>query len=93
MEYAIIEEESFREAVQKLGGSYRVDTALEILMEPLSRIPYNFPAVDVGTNRFRYAVTKQMDDIPPLVVIFTVGDDDVVRLQHIEEADFPYGQI
>lgn len=93
MEYRIQEEDSFSDAVLKLGGARRVDAALEILMEPLSRRPYGFNAVDTGTNRFRYAVTKQIGNIPPLVVIFTVGDDDVVRLQHIEEADFPYGQV
>jgi hypothetical protein len=40
-------------------------------MEPLSRKPYVFPAVDTGTNRFRYAVTKPIGNIPALVVTFT----------------------
>jgi hypothetical protein len=95
MEFSIVEEPSFSDAVLKLGGSRRVDAAIEILMEPLSRRPYMFPAVDAGTgNRFRYAVTKPIGKTTPaLVVIFTVGDDGIVRLQHVEEADFPYRQL
>jgi len=53
-----------------------------------------FPAIDAGAeNRFRYAVTRKINNtVPALVVIFTIDDARCVRLQHVEEADFPYGQ-
>lgn len=93
MTYSIIEEPSFQDAVLRLGGAHRVDTATEILVEPLRRKPFEFPAVELGPNRFRYAVTKQIENIPPLVVIFTIDESQrVVHLQHVEKADFPYGE-
>ena len=95
MDYSIVEEPSFKEAVDKLGGSYRVDAALEALVEPLSKKPHEFKSIEIGPHRFRYAVTKRIGNtIPPLVIVFTIDDSrSVVKLQHVEEADFPYGEI
>lgn len=40
MAYGIVEEPSFKEAVGRLGGAYRIDAAMEALVEPLSRKPH-----------------------------------------------------
>lgn len=96
MDYSIVEEASFLAAVQKLGGALRVDTAIEILVEPLSRKPHEFRSIELGGNRFRYAVTRPIKTarLPALVVIFTIDDETrQVKLQHVEEADFPYGDF
>lgn len=95
MKYSIVEEPSFIEAAGKLGGSIRVDMAIEVLIEPLSNKPHEFESIEIGTHRFRYAVTKRITNaIPPLVIIFTIDDTgSAVRLQHVEAADFPYGEI
>lgn len=95
MQYSIVEEASFIEAAGKMGGSFRVDMAIEVLIEPLSNKPHGFESIEIGPHRFRYAVTKRIGNaIPPLVIIFTIDDSkSTVRLQHVEAADFPYGEI
>lgn len=90
MHRKIIEEHSFSDAALRLGA-YAVDRAMEPIIEALVRRPYGFHSIENDFVRFRYAVTKQIGNIPPLVVTFTIDDDGTVRLRHVEKADFPYG--
>jgi hypothetical protein len=82
----IIEAESFKEAVKKLGGHRAIDEALEPLIEALYRNPQGFPSFKNQWVSFRYARTKTLEFVPPLVVIFTIdlNSGDVI-LQHVEE--------
>jgi hypothetical protein len=84
--------EDAERARNALKGS--VGTAIGVLVEPLSTKPHEFRAIQIGQHRARYAVTREIDGIPPLVVVFTIDDEaGMVRLRHVEEADFPYGQL
>ncbi len=92
MRRRIIYEHSFSDAAMVLG-TREVDTAMEPIMEALVRHPYGFHAVENDFVRFRYAITKSIRGVPPLLVTFTIDDDGTVRMQHVEKADLPYGEI
>jgi hypothetical protein len=81
----IIESESFKEAVVALGGHRAVDEALEPIIEALYHNPYGFPFFENDWTSFRYARTKVLEFIPALVVIFVIGPNGNVVLQHVEE--------
>lgn len=83
----IIEAESFKEAVNRLGGHRAIDEALEPIIEALYKNPYGFLSFENDWASFRYARTKLLPQysIPPLVVIFTIDHDRNVILQHVEE--------
>ena len=81
----IIESESFKEAVTALGGHRAIDEALEPLLEALYQNPFGFPKFENDWVSFRYARTKPVDFMPPLVFIFTIDTDHNVVLQHVEE--------
>lgn len=84
----IIESDAFKEAVHALGGHRAIDGALEPIIEALYHNPFGFPFFENDWTSFRYARTKAVgDDIPPLVVTFTIernGHGNVI-LQHVEE--------
>lgn len=84
----IIEGEHFASCVEQLGGYRAVDLALETIMEALLQNPYGFPLIENDWCRIRYARTKMIEGyIPPLVVAFTIADDNDVILEWAEVAD------
>ncbi|MFZ5732127.1 MAG: hypothetical protein ACOY4O_05290 [Pseudomonadota bacterium] len=84
----IIEGEHFASCVEQLGGYRAVDLALETIMEALLQNPYGFPLIENDWCRIRYARTKMIEGyIPPLVVAFTITDDNDVILEWAEVAD------
>jgi hypothetical protein len=68
----IIETEEFAAAVAKLGGHRAVDEALSTIMDALYKKPDGFDHFEMSPFSFRYARTKKMGFIPPLVVIFRI---------------------
>lgn len=87
----LIEENSFQEAVKKLGGYKKIDKALTAFVGPLARRPEGFPLVP-GTNE-RLAKTKAVFDgdekIPALRLWFTIIDENTILLRWIEEIPTP----
>lgn len=81
----LIEAESFKEAVLKLGGHRAIDEVLEPIIEALYRNPQGFPFFENQWVSFRYARTKALEFVPPLVVIFTIEPNGDVVLRHVEE--------
>lgn len=83
----IIEAESFKEGVEKLGGFRAIDEALETIIDALYHDPYGFPYFENDWASFRYARTKPLPlyFVPPLVVIFTIDENRNVILHHVEE--------
>ncbi len=84
----IIETEEFRASVEKLGGYRAVDVALATIMDGLYHNPEGFEHFQQGTFSFRYARTKRVGLLLPLIVIFRIGDDGTVYLEHCEEDTF-----
>ena len=81
----IIESESFKEAVRNLGGHRAIDEALEPIIEALYHNPQGFPFFENQWASFRYARTKALEFVPPIVIIFTIEPNGNVILQHVEE--------
>ena len=81
----IIETEEFTVSVEKLGGYRAVDEALATIMEGLYRNPYGFDHFEFPPFSFRYARTKKIGFVPPLVVVFRIDETGNVYLEHIEE--------
>jgi hypothetical protein len=84
----LIEEESFKLAVSKLGGAKRIDRALEAYVCALARKPEAYEIVP-GWKTLRIAKTNAIElsenSIPPLIVWFRIDDKGNVRLLWIEE--------
>lgn len=81
----IVEGTGFKASVERLGGYRAIDLALEPIVEALYRDPYGFPYFENDWTRFRYARTKRIAFVPPLVVIFNMDDVNNVVLEHVEE--------
>lgn len=81
----IIESSDFAVAVTKLGGPRAIDRALDLIKEGLYLNPYGFPKFENDWTSFRYARTKGIDFIPPLVFIFSIDNNRDVVLEHVEE--------
>ena len=77
--------QEFRDCVENLGGIRAVDHALESIMDGLCHNPYGFPYIENDHFRVRYAITKPIEDIPPLCVCFAIDGDNDVELLHAEE--------
>lgn len=85
---AIIEGEFFAKCVQELGGYRAIDLALETIIEALMQNPYGFPLVENDWCRIRYARTNMIEGyIPPLVLAFSITDENDVILEWVELAD------
>lgn len=54
-------------------------------MEALYSNPYGFPKFESDFTSFRYARTKGIRFIPPLVFIFNIDAKHNVVLEHVEE--------
>ena len=85
----IIYEFSFDGAVEALGGYAKLDIAIDPVVDALNRNPYAFPRFENDFMSFRYAITKPVDDVPSLVIVFTILQNGDVSLEHIEE-NSPY---
>jgi len=81
----IIYDARFDRAVDELGGYRSIDRAIDTVMEALYRNPFGFKKFENDYISFRYAITKRVDEIPPLVIIFVIGENGDVTLEHIEE--------
>ena len=81
----IIETEEFKASVEKVGGYRAVDEALSTIMDGLYRTPYGFERFENPPFSFRYARTKKVGFMRPIVVIFRIDEDGTVYLEHIEE--------
>lgn len=86
----IVEDASFAAAVNKIGGYEKVDLALSTIMDGLTRNPFGYKEVSNSVMTFRYAVTKRMYTVPPLVVVFAIDAKGTVHLAHVEEYENPY---
>lgn len=87
----IIETTAYTKAVEKVGGARLVDEALNTIHEALRLKPYAFDKCENDHVSFRYAKTKRVGIIPPLVVVFTIGKDGSVYLEHVEEFEWISG--
>jgi hypothetical protein len=84
----IIYEASFIEAMHAVGGAYIADLAMESVIPGLTSDPEGYRLHKNSITSFRYAVTREVDwpnrKIPPLIIIFVIGEFGNVHLQHIE---------
>jgi hypothetical protein len=84
----LVEQPSFAQCVERLGGARRIDRALDILMDGLCRRPESFPLV--GDHGLRRAKTDPIWDddtgerIPALRLFFQIGDRAEIVLWWIE---------
>jgi len=84
----VIEGEYFAKCVEELGGYRALDLALETIIDALANNPYGFPLIESDWCRIRYARTHMIEGyIPPLIVAFTIEDNNDVVLQWVELAD------
>ena len=84
----IIEGDYFAQCVENLGGYRAIDLALETIVEALMQNPYGFPMIENDWCKIRYARTNMIEGyIPPLVIAFTITDDNDVILEWAEIAD------
>jgi hypothetical protein len=84
----IIEGGYFAQCVEELGGYRAVDLALETIMEALMQNPYGFPLIENDWCKVRYARTTMIEGyIAPLVVAFTIDENNNVVLEWVEIAD------
>lgn len=83
----IIYSVAFDRAVEALGGYRAIDTALDTIIDGLYRNPYGFNKFENDYISFRYAITLATAEMPPLVVIFVIGENGDVTLEHVEEYD------
>jgi hypothetical protein len=86
----IVEDAAFKAAVIKVGGYEKVDLALSTIMDGLTRNPFGYREVRNQVMSFRYAVTKRIGAVPPLVVMFAIDAKGAVHLADIEEYENPY---
>ena len=75
----------FQECVEALGGQRAVDLALDTILDGVYRNPFGFEYVENDWCRIRYAITRQIDDIPPLCVWFIIDSKNNVEFVYAEE--------
>jgi hypothetical protein len=80
----IIFSKEFDLAVEGIGGYRLFDAVLETVIDGLRLNPYGFPKEENDWVSFRYATTKRVDDIPPLVIYFQITQTKDVELTHVE---------
>jgi hypothetical protein len=74
----------FDEQARVLGGIRLIDQVLRPVIDALERNPRAFRVVETPWFRVRYATTRQVGNVPPLVVIFSIDEDDDVLMEWIE---------
>ena len=88
--FIIIETDEFKEAVERIGGYRFVDEALATIMDGLQRNPFGFKHIETPLYSFRYAMTRRIGEIPPLVVIFRIERPETIYLEDIYQEDAHY---
>jgi hypothetical protein len=84
----IISDQLFDREVERLGGFEKIDRALQPIIDALYANPYGFRVIqDDWFPLCRYAVTKPFDDLPGLIVTFTIEEDRTVVLCGIWEKE------
>ena len=82
----IRESAEFTRAAAALAHAELVDTALDPIIDSLRRNPYGFALFENEWCKIRYAQTEAIGDVlPPLLVAFSIEEDDSVTLNWIEE--------
>lgn len=64
-----------------------MDEALSTIYAALAVNPYAFEKFENDFMSFRYAITKRIGIVPPLVFVFSIGTDGSVYLDHVEELE------
>ena len=87
----LIEEDSFKVGVEKLGGARSVDEALAAVVDSLTLRPEAWPTIP-RYGQMRLAKTDRVQreegyDIPALSVWFYIHDEGTVRLMYVEERE------
>lgn len=85
MSREIIYSKDFDKAVDKLGGYRSVDRAIDTVLDGLRRDPYGFNKFENDHLSFRYAITKPIEEMPALAVVFVINTQKDVILEHVEE--------
>ena len=62
-----------------------MDIAIDTIIDALRRNPFGFLKVENDFFSFRYAITKSIDHMPPLIVTFLILSNGDVTLEHVEE--------
>jgi hypothetical protein len=83
----IIFDHTFDLCAEALGGHKIVDEALAPVIEALHRNPFAFKHIEIEWVSCRYAVTKPLDPLPALIVIFTIEENGDVVIKHAEAAE------
>jgi len=85
MRRQIIYAKTFDEAVDALGGYRAIDRAIDTIVDALDRNPYVFNLFESDFISFRYVITKPIEDLPSLIIIFSIGHEGNVTLEHVEQ--------
>lgn len=76
---------AFTRGVETLGGYRSLDRAIDTVLDALYRNPFGFNKFENDHISFRYAITEVTADLPSLVIVFSIGENGDVTLEHIEE--------
>ena len=81
----IIFQKAFDEAVEELGGYRHLDRAIDPVLDGLSRNPYVFHYIETEFTKFRYVITKPIEELPSYAIIFAITPDGDITLEDILE--------
>jgi hypothetical protein len=80
----VLSSHEFDRQVAELGGYEKLDSVLEPVIDGLYEDPYGYPLIQNDwVPLCRYTHTIPQDDLPSLVVMFTIKDDGAVELCEI----------
>lgn len=84
MTWTIVCSDKFEKDVDFLGGRSVIGLALETVFEGLRQNPFGFEHASLGIFSFRYAKTLRIGGVPPLVIIYSVGQGKIVTVDRVE---------
>jgi hypothetical protein len=82
----IIYRPEFDADAERLGGIGLVQRVIDPLVEALTNDPYSFGLLNVATG-IRYAATKRVGLVQPLIVTFSIDDDGDVFMESVDVRD------
>lgn len=82
-EHNIYYDPHFDECAKGFGGVDVVDVAISPIIDGLKNNPYAFPSLGVAGSSLRYAVTKRVGQVPPLIVAFEIDEDGDVIMRSL----------
>ena len=85
MRRSIIYSPSCDIAADDLGGYVRIDASLEGAIQGLLVNPYSFPLIESDHYKARYVPTIPLGDLPSLVWLFYIDNENNVIMFHVEE--------